>query len=303
MLAAVQLRVVEVAAGTAGGASAVLPRAATQDLLLEGLTRVLRGLRDPALATRPPPDAALAFGARIPGTSCELQPASAAAWLGMLMHVDRPAAVDVVAPALAVADHLARRAPYEGFEAPRIADLCGVLERAAALQVALAQDPRCGTDPWLASRVAGTWAAALLLGADESQWRDAVHCAALDDAPAADFAPLFAMHPAMRLDTDTHTAAGVTATARRRAAGENAARAVRRALAACGGAVLATRASGIAARRALQPAATALAAEFAAAVRVALPERRVRPLLALFDDPSQLAELGVDACIARLVCN
>lgn len=273
MLAAVQLRVVEVAAG---GVPAVLPRAANLDLLLEGLTRVLRGLRDPVLATRPPPDAALAFGARIPGTSCELQPASAAAWLGMLMHVDRPAAVDVVAPALAVADHLARRAPYEGYEAPRIADLCGVLERAAALHVALAQDPRCGTDPWLASRVAGTWAAALLLGADESQWRDAVRCAALDDASAA---------------------------VCRRAAGENAARAVRHAQVACGEAAPTAPAVGTTARRALQPAAAALNAEFAAAVRAALPERRVRPLLALFDDPSRLADLGVDACIARLVCN
>ena len=298
MLAAVQLRVVEVAAG---GVPAVLPRAANLDLLLEGLTRVLRGLRDPVLATRPPPDATLAFGARIPGTSCELQPASAAAWLGMLMHVDRPAAVDVVAPALAVADHLARRAPYEGFEAPRIADLCGVLERAAALHVALAQDPRCGTDPWLASRVAGTWAAALLLGADESQWRDAVRCAALDDASAADIAPLFAMHPAMRLDTDSHTDAGATVC--RRAAGENAARAVRHARAACGEAAPTAPAVGTTARRALQPAAAALNAEFAAAARAALPERRVRPLLALFDDPSRLAALGVDACIARLVCN
>jgi hypothetical protein len=341
VLAEVQLLVVEVAVGAGRGASGTAPGTAAPALLLTALTRVLRGLRDPALAALagpPVPGATLPLGARVPGTSFELDPASAAASLGALMYVGAPTAVDAVAPALAIADYAARRAPYDGCEPPRVADLFAALDHAAALQAALAQDPRCAADPWFAPRVAGALAAALLLGADEPRRRAAALGAALDGSPPAPAT----LQAAFGAAPD----AGAALLLRlRRAAGENAARSIRHALAACDGAARGARVcaaatatsgadagdfttddsgqvastgdfttgdsrhigsasagNGDATGLGFEPRA-AITADFAAAVAAVFPERQARAVLALFDAPAQLASLGVDACIARLVRN
>ncbi len=370
MLAEVQLLVVEVAVGAGRDASgAAAPESAAPALLLSALTRVLRGLRDPALAALagpPVPGATLPLGARLPGTSFELDPASAAASLGALVYDGVPAAVDAVAPALAIADYVARRAPYDGCEPPRVTELFAALDHAAALLAALAQDPRAADDPWFAPRVAGAVAAALLLGADEPRRCAAALGAALDGSPPAPAALRAAFGAAPGGDAALRLRL-------RRAAGENAARSVRHALAACDGAARGTRVctAGTAATDADAGADTArdsrriasigdlatgdsgqvasaddfatghsargssvgdfaagdsrhitgvsagdgdatglelewppaIAADFAAAVSATFPERQARTVLELFDDPVQLAALGVDACMAHLVRN
>ncbi|MCC6173338.1 MAG: hypothetical protein IT481_15055 [Gammaproteobacteria bacterium] len=339
MLAELQLLIVEVAVGEGRGVSGTAPGTAAPALLLTALTHVLRGLRDPALAALagpPVPGATLPLGARVPGTSFELDPASAAASLGALMYVGAPSAVDAVAPALAIADYAARHAPYDGCEPPRVADLFAALDHAAALQAALAQDPRCAADPWFAPRVAGALAAALLLGADEPRRRAAALGAALDGSPPA---------PATLQAACGAAPDAGAALLLRRAAGENAARSIRHALAACDGtargacvraAETATTGAdagdfvashsgqaatagdfvtgdsshagrksagnGAAARFELE-SLQAIAADFTAAVLAAFPQRQAQALLALFDDPARLTDLGVDACIAQLVRN
>jgi hypothetical protein len=311
VLLELRLRVVEVA----GSAAALAPRhagdAAPRRWFLGALARLLAALRDPqlaALAAPGVPGATLPLGARVPGTSYELEPASAAASLGALLYDDAPGPIDAVAPALAVADWAARRAHYAGCTPPRVAALHAALALAEAVRGALDESPS-GGDPWFASRVAGAVAAAQLLGADLAQRREAALAAALDGSPATP--------AALRAAYDDAAAAE---RALRHAAGENAARAVRHALAAC------CDADGPRRPRAVpgSPGATAGAAHDAAGVALEplptdaddddthslapvvlgfFPERQARAILAMLADAPRLAALGVDACVARLVRN
>jgi 2-methylcitrate dehydratase len=304
----VRLLVVEVACR----AGRVAPRPAAGDAAREtlwsALARLLHGLRDPslaALAGPPVPGATLPLGARVPGTSLEVEPATAAAILGALLHGAAPGPVDHVAPLLAAADYAARRAHYDGVAPPRVVDLLEALEDVAALCVALRTGPGAGTattDVWFAPRVAGAIVAARLLGADEAGQRTAALGAALDGSPPA-AGTLAAVHgsgPALEWQL-------------RRAAGENAARALRHALAArrapvdgSGFAVVglpaAADAPSAGARQPTPSDEGAAFGDFAAAVRAAFPERQAHGILVTCSDGAFTA-LAVDAWVAGLVRN
>ncbi|MFO1454783.1 MAG: hypothetical protein U1F18_00925 [Steroidobacteraceae bacterium] len=296
MSAVLHLRIVEVAARTA---TRDVARVEARRWLFVAWTRMLRALREPALATRvapPVPGATLPLGARVPGTSLELDPASAAGSLGLLLHQAPADPATLFATLLAAGDYAARRAHYDGVAPPTVATLLEVHARSAAIQAALAADPQVASDPWLAPRVAGAFGATALLGGDAAGCEAAALAAALDGSPPSP-AALQALHGA----------AAEAGLAPRLAAGENAARALRHALAA------ATMAAPVASRVAppvALPAAIAagdddssLAAAFATAVRELFPARQASSILEFFADPAALDAVALDACLARLVRN
>ena len=79
-----------------------------RDWLMHALGRACLALRDPDCAPLlgpPVPGATLPLGARVPGTSLELDPASAAFNLGAMIRGERACPADHVAAALAAADY------------------------------------------------------------------------------------------------------------------------------------------------------------------------------------------------------
>lgn len=284
------------ATGTQADATHGAARVEARRWLLTALTRTLRGLVDPSLAAlvgAPVPGATLPLGARIPGTSLELDPASAAANLGLLLHRVPADPATLLAPLLAAGDYAARRAHYDGVAVPTVATLLDVLARSVAIQAGLAADPLVAADPWLAPRVAGAFGATALLGGDAARCQAAAQAAALDGSP-----------PSPAALQGLHDGAAAIEIAQRRAAGENAARALRQALVA----------AALAAPPAARPAAAAaiaasgideasLTAAFAAAVQDLFPARQAAAIRAFFADPAALDALGLDACLARLVRN
>jgi 2-methylcitrate dehydratase PrpD len=279
-----------------------------RDWLMHALGRACLALRDPDCAPLlgpAVPGATLPLGARVPGTSFELDPACAAFNLGAMIRGERGCPADHVAAALAAADYASRRAHYEGVAPPTVADLLAALRRAEALGRALAGEEPCRSDPWLCQRVADAFVATALLGGSAAQQFDAAHRASLDGSPAA-------------------AVVGTAAPRReqRRAAGENAARALRHALAALREAPPPGAASrGAAAHAAVDAACAAvrpsaslssapsvlqqpcLGTEFAAAVAALYPPPQAAAIVALFGPAPGLEALAVDAFVARLVRN
>lgn len=297
--------------------------------LLAAFTQLFRALRDPEfapLAHPPAPGTTLPLGARVPGTSLELEPATAAACLGALLHAAPEPVEAALAPALAAADYAARRAHYEGREPPTLQHVYAALARArvharatgTALAAGAGHD---AADPWRAGRAAGAFAAASLLGADDAACDAAARAAALDAAPKpAAAAPLQLHAAAASDDTDalqqradaralaTQVDADAAPLAACRAAGENAARALRHALearaAAPGGAQAeCARIGPLAPAPCLQPSLPQVESRFRAAAEALFPARYLPGVLAPFADDQALRALPVDALLARLVRN
>lgn len=119
--------------------------------LIGALTRGLEALRDPdcaSLVTPLVPGALMPGGARVPGTSLELDPAQAAFCLAVLFYPlesgDRepglpsnPAAGPLAA-LLAVADYRARKATMEGVSPPKMRDVLTATVKAVEIQGVLA---------------------------------------------------------------------------------------------------------------------------------------------------------------------
>jgi 2-methylcitrate dehydratase len=286
-----------------GGREATRPACpVARDWLRQALGRACLALRDPDCAPilgPPVPGATLPLGARVPGTSLELDPASAAFNLGAMIVGARPGPADHVAAALAAADYAARHAHYDGVAPPTVADLLAALRQAVAFAGSLAADAQCRDDPWLCQRAADAFVATALLGGTAGQQFTAAHRASLDGSPAgARDAGSASPSPALR-----------------RAAGENAARALRHALAVlrdgatAGGAALAgpapDHAPGPTPRAAPSspPEPADLDAAFAAAVAAVYPAAQAAAIGALFEPGSALEALTVDAFVARLVRN
>jgi 2-methylcitrate dehydratase len=304
--------VIEIVATSVGAA----PHEAARDWLAQALGRACLALRDPDCASilgPPVPGATLPLGARVPGTSLELDPASAAFNLGAMICGARPGPADHVAAALAAADYAARHAHADGVAPPTVADLLAALRQAAAFASALAADDQCRDDPWLCQRAADAFVATALLGGGAAQQFAAAHAASLDGSPLRANAP-----GGVGLHANTGACESVAAAPsrrERRAAGENAARALRHALAVLrdGTADEADATS----RRAASPAVAAaltsmppapttdigLDAAFAAAVTAVYPAPQAAAILALFAPGSGLESLAVDAFVARLVRN
>ncbi len=117
--------------------------------LMDSLACAFRALQDPActqLLGSLVPGATMAFGARVPGTSYQLDPVQAAFNFGTMvswLQANDPALAtasghlaDNLGAILAVADYRARKAIAEGDSPPRVRDLFAALIRAHAARVA-----------------------------------------------------------------------------------------------------------------------------------------------------------------------
>ncbi len=275
-----------------------------RDALAAALCLAWQALRDPdcmPLLGPCVPGATLPLGARVPGTSLELDPPAAAFNLGAMLGAAPGGSGDLLAVLLPAADYAARRAHYHGVPPPTVADLFAALERALAFERSLAADAQCVGDPWLCQRVAGAFVATGLLGGDAALRFAAARDASFDGSPLGAQATRHA-----------------TPRQRRWAAGENAARALRHALLALRAADpvtgngTASDGGGIATPRAQDldgidvvaaDAALARAASLAAAAAAVYPAAQARAIVALFGPGTPLETLAVDDFVARLVRN
>ena len=290
---------------------------AARECLVDALAGALEALRDPActkLIGPVVPGATMIGGARVPGTSYELDPVKAAFDLGTLIDWHAPAVPDVAAendrPAdclgglLATVDWWSRTRLATGDESPTVHDLLATLLTAQELQRMLGQEsvPQ-GFRPCRASRarVATAAAVAAALGGTHAQVLAAVSHAVLDGG-------------APRLNV---AASGGRPRARW-TIGDADSRGVRLALIA-----LAEEPPGPAthppacapaahgspmpsARRAddsSRPGAEAVRTRFAAAVRAHYPARQAALLAAIFADAAALDAKPVHELVSALVRN
>ncbi len=273
---------------------------AARSWLMQALGRCCLALRDPdclPLLGPTVPGATLPLGARVPGTSLELEPASAAFNLGAMIRGEQPCAADHVAALLAAADYVARHAHYDGVAPPTVGDLIAALVRADALARAPAGGLPASDDPASQRRAADAFVVAALLGGSPLQQWEAARRACLDGAPRVATTGL----------SDGQRGASL-ARERRRCAGENAARSVRHALAV----LREGPADGFAASVAVSPASECGApgspqarpdAGFEQALAGLYPPAQAAAIVALFQPGPELEALAVDAFLARLVRN
>jgi len=157
--------------------------AACRDLIA-ALARALRALSDPKCARLlgpVVPGATMTQGARIPGTSYELDPVAAAFSIGtMIGWAGTSDAADNLGAILAVGDYLARMAHNEGERPPTVRDLLRSMIQAQAVQAWAGENA-----PASAVRVACAAAAARLLGGHPAQIAAAVAMARADETPRA----------------------------------------------------------------------------------------------------------------------
>jgi 2-methylcitrate dehydratase PrpD len=124
---------------------------AARHLLVDALARGFEALRQPervSLIGPLVPGAVMPGGARVPGTSLELDPAQAAFCNGMMLC--RPAGADYwqelggglvhdsLGAILAIADYQARKASMEGKSPPKVRDVLAAIVKAAQIQGVLA---------------------------------------------------------------------------------------------------------------------------------------------------------------------
>ncbi len=164
--------------------------------LMDSLTSGLEALRHPActrLLGPVVPGATMAGGARVPGTSYELDPVQAAfnigtmvRWLdsndtGLAAEWGHPS--DNLGGILAVADYLSRKAVIEGGSPPTVGDLTDAVIRAHQIQGVIALENSCsrlGPDPVLRVRVASAAVATRMLGGGKAQVINALSNAWMD---------------------------------------------------------------------------------------------------------------------------
>jgi 2-methylcitrate dehydratase len=174
--------------------------------LVESLSECFQALNEPACAKLLGPlvpGAVMPGGARVPGTSLELDPVHAAFNIGTLARWSdsgdgsgtnpwgHPA--DCLGAVLAVADYLARRAVMEGSPPPRMHTVLGAWVKAQEIQGSLALergDAHTACDSLLWVRVASAAIATALLGGTSEHIVSAVSQAWIDGAPL----PLDARH-------------------------------------------------------------------------------------------------------------
>lgn len=165
--------------------------------LTDALGRGFEALRDPECASRVGPlvpGALMPGGARVPGTSLELEPAQAAFCIGLLLGraegadhwlgSSRPRGTDPLAAILAAADYQARRCIMEGKAPPRVRDVLAAIVKALQIQSVLtAHDERNGApgnELLRSARVTASAIAAALLGGTSGQIARASIHASLD---------------------------------------------------------------------------------------------------------------------------
>ncbi|MGB8328394.1 MAG: MmgE/PrpD family protein [Steroidobacteraceae bacterium] len=167
-------------------------------VLRDALGRAFRALHSPACRPFIGPivrGATMPGGARVPGTSFELDPVQAAFSLGILFGAaereagsaaDRHHPADALAAILALSDHLARRARMEGRRPATVRELLTALVKACEIRGTLAfgspalqASEQCAT----AARAAAAAVATGLLGGSAAQIVGALDSAIDDDGP------------------------------------------------------------------------------------------------------------------------
>lgn len=170
--------------------------------LIDALGRGFEALRDPecaALIGPLVPGALMPGGARVPGTSLELDPAQAAYCNGLLLcrstggdhweELRTGRAADSFGAILAVADYQARKATMEGKSPPKVRDLLGAIAKALQIQGTLAFECDCqqtGTAALRVARVTTTAIVAAQLGGTQGQIATALSYACVDGGMSID---------------------------------------------------------------------------------------------------------------------
>ena len=166
--------------------------------LMDSLACAFQALKFPACVQRLGPlvpGATLAGGARVPGTSYELEPVQAAFNIGALVRwldfndtwlaAEWGHPSDNLGAILAVADYLARRAVLTGTASPVMRDVFTAMIKAHEIQGVIALENafnRRGLDHVLLVRLASTAVATTMLGGSEEQIVNALSNAFLDGA-------------------------------------------------------------------------------------------------------------------------
>lgn len=165
--------------------------------LIDALGRGLEALRDPDCASLVGPlvpGAMMPGGARVPGTSLELDPPQAAFCLGAMFcrtegsgpapALPSPQAVGPLAALLPTADYRARKASMEGTSPPKMRDVLAAIVKAVEIQGVLAlragHDPAGGTAGASLTRLAVTAMTAAELGGTQTQIVAALGYACID---------------------------------------------------------------------------------------------------------------------------
>jgi len=179
-----------------GGIDSPLAYDTARYCLLDTLACGFQALKFPActrLLGPVVPGATLVGGARVPGTSYELDPVTAAFNIGCMVRwldfndtwlaAEWGHPSDNLGGLLAVADYLARRAAHENARPMSVRDLLTAMIKAHEIQGVLALENsfnRVGLDHVLLVRVATTAVTAAMLGADVDQIVNALSNAWLD---------------------------------------------------------------------------------------------------------------------------
>jgi 2-methylcitrate dehydratase len=139
------------------------------------------------------PGATMVSGARVPGTSYELDPVRAAFNIGAMIHwlgADQGHPSDNLGGILAVADYLSRQAVAGGGAAPTVRDLLTAMIKAHEIHEVIALDKanaQTAVDPVILVRLTSSAVTTAMLGGTVEQVIDAVSNAWLDGgAPRAE---------------------------------------------------------------------------------------------------------------------
>ncbi len=171
---------------------------AARESLIDALAGGFESLRDPACAALMGPlvpGALMPGGARVPGTSLELDPPQAAFCLSVMLcrsgsahgELDLPqgCAAASLAALLAAADYRARKAIMEGNAPPTLRGVLAAVVKALAIQRALAPagPPLAGTAALGLARLAATAMITAQLGGTRADIVSALGYALLDGGP------------------------------------------------------------------------------------------------------------------------
>jgi 2-methylcitrate dehydratase len=276
--------------------------------LMDSLACAFRALRSPDCTRLLGPvvhGATMAGGARVPGTSYELDPVRAAFNLGtMIRWLDandvglasswgHPS--DNLGGILSLADYLGRRALAEGRPGPTLRDLLAAMLKAHAVQGAIARGAgldAAGADRVILVRIATAAVATALLGGTRGQVVDAASGAWLDGGvrPAAGSAPGEDARRGWELGDATSRGVWHALNAVRNAVevGEDASAAA---------------VYPVTDRRDLSDAPPAIVERFESAVAGAFPAAQAKKIHALFGDALKLDAMPVNEFVAMLVRN
>ena len=298
--------------------------------LIDALARGFEALEDPerALLIGPlVPGALMPGGARVPGTSLELDPAQAAFCTGVMLC--RPGggdhwlalqcghAADSLGAILSIADYQARKATMEGQPPPKVRDILSAAVKALEIQGVLALEGghhNSETASIRLARVAATAVVTAQLGGKVGEIAEALSYSCIDGGTATAVDPERGIErrewaTADAISRAVRHACQAMAAARSSAATPLHARNLELAARLLGpGAWSASQPFGtrvieqIAARRSPQDVVE-LTSRFQSAVDRRFPARQAERIKTLFAAPERLSDLPVNEVLAALVAN